>query len=483
MAVRRYHTLLFLVMLLMDIFDLISDWMLYVDVKLATKGLVFGPIDPVIVKFLLAFSIIGTLAFIVEIANLYVTIYIQKQFIDSDALSAAVIWLEDVPQIIISFDIALCREEAISIFQLTKAALVLIGVLMRIVLTSVMYCNKKAIGENHHVKLKAIIFIGILVEGSFAAAVFWLTNMKKDDTGNHTFRVPQTLVRDHFEYERYFAGVGVFVHHRDVFDYYKNNRSNYPEVNWIRATWLDDVRENGVVHFKYGYQYQLTDLGEHSYNLTIWRENNDLKSNNDEYDNDDDMSWEIIECFRIRQNYSYNEVKRQSLATCNDPRFMEDPNVVVFTFKFTPPSTFFQRRVLGHIVFNAKMQGNEDSGGGWNCDELMQVTDDIENESNVDATITVQFYRIGSQASLISDINNGSISISSGNHREAGWESGLQLGQFEENQQVFYINDGKSLLNVKDVWKTGWRECPMSGYLGPPQDSNLYVPCRHRSRF
>ena len=107
--------------------DLFSDWLLYVDVSLAEEGLVYGPPGDAAIYALLAFSIIGSLTFVFEAVNLWWEVFRNNPWLDTDLVSAVTIWIEDLPQISINVYIAMCREDPISVFQLSKASIVLIG--------------------------------------------------------------------------------------------------------------------------------------------------------------------------------------------------------------------------------------------------------------------------------------------------------------------------------------------------------------------
>ena len=119
--------LFFLVIFGLDLADLFSDWLLYVDVSLAEEGLVYGPPGDAAINALLAFSIIGSVTFLFEAVNLWWEVFRNNPWLDTDLVSAVIIWIEDLPQISINVYIAMCREDPISVFQLSKASIVLLG--------------------------------------------------------------------------------------------------------------------------------------------------------------------------------------------------------------------------------------------------------------------------------------------------------------------------------------------------------------------
>jgi hypothetical protein len=61
-------------------------------------------------------------------------IFRNNPLIDPELLSALTIWIEDVPQITINIFIALCREDAISYYQIIKAGVIIFGGLIRVLM-------------------------------------------------------------------------------------------------------------------------------------------------------------------------------------------------------------------------------------------------------------------------------------------------------------------------------------------------------------
>lgn len=87
----------------------------------------YGPLEESTTWALLAFSIIGSLTFVFEGVNLWWEVFRNNPWLDTDLVSMVTIWIEDLPQIAINVYIAICREDPISVFQLSKAAICLLG--------------------------------------------------------------------------------------------------------------------------------------------------------------------------------------------------------------------------------------------------------------------------------------------------------------------------------------------------------------------
>ncbi|KAK0055064.1 hypothetical protein Bpfe_015640 [Biomphalaria pfeifferi] len=195
------HVVAFLLLAGLNAAHTVNDWLFYTDIKEMGKGIVYGEPDQDAARALLAFSIIGTLAFIFELTNLWRESFLEDgetSWLDSDLLSALVIWAVDIPQMIISF--SLCREEPISVFQLGKACVIIIGIFVRILVSLVKYCNKNP--SPHHVSYKVCIILGTIIEFVFALGIIVLTKTRLDDSSTTT----TTILDD----QRYFANVSIF---------------------------------------------------------------------------------------------------------------------------------------------------------------------------------------------------------------------------------------------------------------------------------
>nr|KAG5713295.1 hypothetical protein BaRGS_007822 [Batillaria attramentaria] len=125
---KRHHKVIYCgAQIFLDLLDLLSDWLLFADVITTERGLVYGPPGDDVVYSLLLFSILGTILFVFEAVNLWRDVFRGNPYLDVDLVSAITIWAEDLPQIAINVYISHCREDPISIFQLTKAAVMLFG--------------------------------------------------------------------------------------------------------------------------------------------------------------------------------------------------------------------------------------------------------------------------------------------------------------------------------------------------------------------
>jgi hypothetical protein len=207
-----FKCIVFLAVSALNSADLVCDWLLFKDVIMTQEGLVYGPPEPVITWCLLAFSILGTFTFVFEIVNLWWEVFRENPWIDSDLASAITIWIEDVPQIALNVAIVVCREEAISYFQLVKASVLIFGICIRLIVSFVRYCSKDNLAKtrkntkwaHQHIAYRVFIMFGLIIIFFGSVTVFLCTQFERSLDGNIKFNIPHTLFEEKYDDERYF---------------------------------------------------------------------------------------------------------------------------------------------------------------------------------------------------------------------------------------------------------------------------------------
>ena len=84
--------------------------------------------------------------------------------------------------------------------------------MIRIVISSVKYCNKAALREarqrtkesTRHVAYRVFIMLGLLINSACAVTIFIFTQTQRDLNGNIIFQVPETIFEDKYNDQRYF---------------------------------------------------------------------------------------------------------------------------------------------------------------------------------------------------------------------------------------------------------------------------------------
>ena len=83
---------------------------------------------------------------------------------------------------------------------------------IRIIISSARYCNKAAIHEEcktaskcrRRVAYRVFIMLGLLINSACAITVFIFTHTQRDLNGDVKFQVPQTIIEDKYNDQRYF---------------------------------------------------------------------------------------------------------------------------------------------------------------------------------------------------------------------------------------------------------------------------------------
>ena len=109
-----------------ELVDCILDWLLFTQLCLVEEGLVFGPINISILFSVAFFSCIGTVVSAIDIANRLCDYRTGRPFVNIGNTEACVMWLEDIPQLILGIVIAKCNREAFSVITFTKATIIIV---------------------------------------------------------------------------------------------------------------------------------------------------------------------------------------------------------------------------------------------------------------------------------------------------------------------------------------------------------------------
>nr|KAG5713293.1 hypothetical protein BaRGS_007820 [Batillaria attramentaria] len=355
-------------------------------------------------------DVIGTVLFLFEALNLWRDVFRGNAFVDVDLVSAITIWLEDLPQIAINVYIVWCREDPISYFQFLKAAVMLLGLVIRIFFLCGNYIHKNTRCNDSKCRrrkgYRALVMIGLFINAALASCVFVFTQTHRQPSGDLEFQLPDTVFEDKYDDQRYFQNVSVFVHLPD-FDSAHVTANNGQQVNWVRLMSINDVRGNvdDTISYKYGYQKSATNL-----EMALWKRTGSLTM--------------------------------VSTDVCQSPAFIAKPTFVYITFSFVKPDFLFKRRIFGDIRYNIKV------GNDGKCLDYDNITDNVNQAANKPI---IHYYRTAASLST----------------------STSHLVQ-DAGGPRFFRNDGDDLMDVATLWKTGWGNCESSGSGGPTLARDIF---------
>ncbi|XP_069110631.1 uncharacterized protein [Argopecten irradians] len=424
---------LLLIVFVLDMADLFADWLLFRDVYTIKEGLVYGPPPETLTYALLTFSVVGTVTFTFEVVNLVKEVCHRRPWINPDLVSAICIWAEDIPQLVVSLRIMICREEAISYFQLVKAVVIMIGVIIRIIFCLVLYCNVESLLDIKKpswdgclkVTYRFLIMLGLLLVFCCSVALFFFTQFERKDDGGIQFTVPKSMFEGKYDEERYFQNVSMYLHH-PLINFDDGSLPHRENVGWIRLISIYDVREKGEEIFKIDFDE------ETKTKMIIWQSN----SNN---------TLQLKECYTIDR-----KAKSLTSVTNCDQDFIPEPKMSM-VFKFVFEEKEIPTLIFGDIKFNCKVERNRV------C--LTPLITFVTRVSEYSPSVTQQhaiihYYRTKS------DVPQNSHLLKTG------------LG----NEARFYRND-LDLIDIATVWKTGFGSCESTGSLAPHISTDLQVQC------
>lgn len=431
-----FKLFVFLLVFVLDVVDLIADWLLYRDVTATQEGLVYGPIEDSLRYLLLAFSIIGSLTFTFEIINLWWEVFRNDPWLDVDFLSAITIWIEDVPQITINVLIVACREEAISYFQLVKASVIIAGAVIRIVVSLIRYCGKKARHDlqcarvnkssRRHVVYRIFIMVGLILTLGGAITIFTFTQSERNPEGSLNFKIPHSIIEGEYDDQKYFHNVSIYFSH-ELFDWDSHTATSANHLNLVQLFKVNDIRQENIDRtIKIAYD-QLTGPTK------IVISSNDMNG-----------AMRATECFQMDRIS-----KKLTLVTTGCTTYLTSTpvNEYTLTFHYITPSV--PSLIFGDIKYNVKVKYNP---AGKCISPDFAINDNIYDHSKNNKVAALHYFR-----------NTGN---SAATHHVS--HTSLTEGTFFHSS---------SLEDISDVWKTGFAYCKSSGSLAPHTDDSITVTC------
>ncbi|XP_011435497.3 uncharacterized protein [Magallana gigas] len=440
---RAVQIFVFFVMVGLNIADLTNDWLLYHDVDAAEEGLAFGPTEESVRIALLFFSITGAVIFLFEIINFGKDIFSGNPWLDMDIASAIVIWFEDIPQITISLVILACREEPISVFQLGKASVVILGALIRLFVGIVWACrrrseeieciysskgkNKDNCKKQKHPVIRFFMFLGLtlLVLGSCLIFLFTQTTWKH--SGFLEFHEPHSLFEGEYVDEHYFQRVGIYGN-IGFLDTRNKSKQNTPlEDQWVRMFEIHDLRHDYksiviALEFSNDRSYlQVTKIIP-KYNKTI-------------------------DCFNIDRTEGINIT---SDPPCSKSSTMTKTYKIIFKFEYVSPTNHL---ILGDIVYNVMGTVHD------KCEQGSVTEDPATGNSYImvgNFTTALRYYQVKEDYK-----GNGYMIPSNSSSRP----------KLDFYSPQFHLTD------ITSVWKTGFLGCKYSGSVSPHNDFKLSTNC------
>ncbi|XP_052092924.1 uncharacterized protein LOC127729231 [Mytilus californianus] len=428
-----FQIILFSLVLLFDVADVFSDWSLFCDVIKIKRGLVFGPPETRIIYALLCFSVLGTITFSVEIVNVWLEIFYHQPIIDPELASLCTIWIEDVPQIFINIFIALCREYAISYYQVVKAVVIILGSLARVLMALVRFVDRQQDDETEdkppktglrHLTYRVLIILGLLLLFFSSITLCFLTLFEHTPNGYIKFGTPKGLYHGKYDSEKFFNNVSIYLN-LPILEF--DNTTDNSNINWIRLTSIYDIKERNSDTVKLSYDSSTKTK------FVLWHSGLTNQS-----------ILEARECFHFN---SKNKTLLKGPNDCENFLRKESTNSVIIQFILIPEK--IPQLAFGDIHYNIRFR---DQDGCHNM--TIQAVSDISHRIN------------GGYYHPVIHYYRSYFNVSGTNHLV--WESATNPRFYHQKTD---------LIDITSVWKTGFAFCESTGSLAPHKDSSIGVNC------
>lgn len=328
---EKYAKCIFSLILILNLADVLTDFVFYAQLKNLKKGLVYGPVSKTVQDSVLVFAIVGVVIFTVEVVTSALKTFKsewfqEKTFIGKeldwyvDLVTALGIWCADLPQITLNLSVAACREELVSNVQIAKGVVILTAACIRLFIVFVRCIVEKC----KHRVIRAFVFCGVLIISVIAALVFVFTF--------HHFENGQ-LVR--VDSDRYFKNVSVFVNQKFFF-----LGKSLSDSGWVKVTNVPLLRTSTEDLF---FRYDILETSEDTW---LMSEKMIQKENVLGHD-----------CFNLTLSRDIiTESSDLPASACSYLHTSENTSTFVFRFRFLKPShgVFDNSQIFGDILFNVK---------------------------------------------------------------------------------------------------------------------------------
>ncbi|XP_052071025.1 uncharacterized protein LOC127709475 [Mytilus californianus] len=408
----------FFILGIIEVADLISDWLFYVEMSKQEKGIVFGPIDKMFLHAILAFCCIGIVTFIVEM------VYNKLEILNDDNsccidfvyVFTFVLWCEELPQIGMSAYIASCREEGTSLIQLIKASFLIGGCILRIIIVVVRICSRRREDSTNCFILvfSFILIIGSILAFILALSVFVFSTIQHDDW-SFKFQQSTKLQTSGGDPSRFFGSAGIYI---NVTELHKGSaQSNVNKSTWLKMANLTFLmnKSSQLQKIKFHRKENTTILIQ---TFLPMKDSADFQKAEDE-------------CYKETGELLFRQVNEsECLNVINSTDVME----IWIHFMFLPQTRY---RLMGDVQYNTCHVTSKD------CSENVKTC---------------------------TKVNLKYFSAVSGENYQYHLKPVKTNSLFE-----FYTSD--KLTPTKEAWKTGFARCESSGFEAPNLDNSIEVKC------
>lgn len=229
---------LFLI-LIQDSIDVVIDWFFYWTLTAVSPGLVYGPVDSLLKWTTLAFCLLSTLFFVLEVIQHADDIFEKKKLpcLTQHLSNFLIIFIENVPILVINLIVTLCNDGVPSTVTLAKASFVIFGVVFKILIMLLNYWVFDSKKTRFDYFLDAMSSFGLFIMLTISIAIQLLNVFPVDSSGMISISIVKEFDRMEFATNKYLKNVGVFT--KWPIDS-QINAQNHTDFSYL---WLCDVTE------------------------------------------------------------------------------------------------------------------------------------------------------------------------------------------------------------------------------------------------
>ena len=231
----------FLYYAIKEFLDCLFDWLLLYEINLLEEGLLSGPVTNIIWNCLFAFSCIGTIVSGIDIFNRFRKLRNGLTVSENSITEIGVMFLEDIPQLVIAVSILYCRREK-SIWTVIKAAILMVS---SCIAFKRMYNELKPVICKLVLITKKVLAVGHIAVAFFSAVTLLisLASWSFEITDNETWRNLTEGERIQKEYPKYFSNVSIYA---DTDDFQVPGHDLRSKA-WIKFVEINYILKHGEI--------------------------------------------------------------------------------------------------------------------------------------------------------------------------------------------------------------------------------------------
>jgi len=199
-------------MLILDLVDLGIDLFFYAQMQLIQPGLVYGPPPDTLSWCLFGFCIMSAVCLIIETLQNADDLFFGRRitWLTQSLSNFLVIFLEDIPILVINLIVTICRDGDPTLITVIKASAGIAIVVLRTVLMMLIYWLFDSKKNRFTLVLDVMSSIGLFVIAGISITIQLLNTFPTDSRGLIQATDPVAFNRMNYVSKKYLNGIGIF---------------------------------------------------------------------------------------------------------------------------------------------------------------------------------------------------------------------------------------------------------------------------------